>query len=223
MLDDAALNDFLRCYPIFHNVPAHLQRHIQESGSQINYLDGQVVFDLDDFCSGFAMPLSGAIRVVKPSESGREIRLYRLEPGDSCIITASCLLGDNDYMACGIAEGCLQAVAIPKWLFLQLIEQAPPFRTFVFQSFGQRLTQLTLLIEEIAFHKLDQRLAALLLARGPAIQSTHQMLANELGSVREVVSRLLLDLKEQGAIDLERGCIYILDETILAKIAEPLS
>lgn len=219
MLEDAVFNELLDRYPVFHQVNAPLQSDLKKLGQGLRLRDGQMAFDLDSTCNSFVMPLSGTIRVAKPSESGREILLYRLAPGDSCIITVSCLLGDTPFMACGVTEGDLWAVSIPKELFIRLLEQSRPFRTFVFRHFGQRLTQLTVLIEEVAFKNLDQRLAALLLAQGPSIEATHQMLASELGSVREVVSRLLQDFKEQGAIELERGRITILDEAILVPIA----
>lgn len=221
MLDRHSLNNLLKRYPVLHQVPAHLQHKTREDGSSFEIPDDNVLFHLDSPCSNFVMPVAGAIRVVRPSESGREILLYRLEPGDVCIITAGCLLGDTAYMACAYAEGDLAAVSLPKQLFLQLVEGSAPFRAFVFRYFGERLSELTELIEAVAFQKLDQRLAALLLVQGPRLEVTHQMLAIELGSVREVVSRILQDFKHQGAVVLDRGRIHIVDESILREIAHP--
>lgn len=219
MLDDMIIAELLTHYPVFQKVPAQLQHTMCEVGHYAQYPDEQVLFQKETSCCDFVMPLSGVIQVKTTTESGREILLYRVQPGDSCIITVSCLLGNTTYMAYGIAEGKLRAVSIPKPLFTQLIKKSDAFRTFVFQFFGQRLTQLTTLIEEIAFQKLDQRLASRLLELGPDIEVTHHNLAIELGSVREVVSRLLQDFREQGAIELERGRIKIVDEAVLGQIA----
>ena len=221
MLDTSSLNNLLASYPVLHRVPAHLQHTIRETGMSFTIANDNVLFSLESPCNSFIMPVAGAIRVTRPSQSGREILLYRLEPGDVCIITASCLLGDTTYMACAYAEAEMVAVSLPKDLFLQLLDSSHPFRTFIFRYFGERLAELTELIEAIAFQKLDQRLAALLLDQGPHLQVTHQMLAVELGSVREVISRILLSFKDQGAVTLDRGRIDILDETILKEIARP--
>ncbi len=220
MLDDLAANQLLFCYPVFRRVSARLQRCIRVDGHCLGIPDEHLMFDQDSPCNAFVMPLSGAIRVTRTSLSGREILLYRLEPGESCIITVSCLLGNAPSIACGRAEGNLAVVSLPKALFLKLVEESDPFRAFVFQHFGQRLSQLAELIEAIAFQNLDQRLAALLLDQGPLLEVTHQMLASELGSVREVVSRILQGFKDQGVIELDRGRIMVLDESKLQEISQ---
>ncbi len=220
MLDHSAFTNLITCYPAFYQVQAQLQHRIRDEGVFFNISDEQTIFDVGSACRNFVMPVSGAIRVIKPAESGREILLYRLEPGDCCIVTLSCLLNNTPYIARAVAEGELSVTGIPKQLFIQLTKESEPFRTFIFQQFGFRLTQLMVLIEEITFKKLDQRLAMLLLEKGPSVQVTHQILAIELGSVREVISRLLHDFRDQGALYLERGRIEILDKTILAKISE---
>jgi CRP/FNR family transcriptional regulator len=220
MLDDLATNQLLFCYPVFHRVSARLLRNIRVDGHCLGIPDEHLVFDLDSPCNAFVMPLSGAIRVTRTALSGREILLYRLEPGESCIITVSCLLGNIPSIACGRAEGNLAVVLLPKALFLKMVEESEPFRVFVFQHFGQRLSQLAELIEAIAFQNLDQRLAALLLDQGPLLEVTHQMLASELGSVREVVSRILQSFRDQGVIELDRGRIMVLDESKLLQISQ---
>jgi CRP/FNR family transcriptional regulator, anaerobic regulatory protein len=110
-------------------------------------------------------------------------------------------------------------VSIARPVFLQLVEQSPEFRTYIFRFFGERVTRLMELIEAVAFRRLDQRLAALLLMRGPAIAATHQNLADELGSVREVVSRILGDFQAHNIVRLDRGQIVVLDREALQKRA----
>jgi len=108
---------------------------------------------------------------------------------------------------------------LPRALFSLLIEQHPPFRAYVFNLFGERLADLMQLVEEVAFHKLDQRLAALLLNKGEIIHVTHQGLADELGSVREIVSRLLKSFQDQGMLELGREQVRIIDTKALRKVA----
>jgi len=132
----------------------------------------------------------------------------------------SCLLGSDAYPATGVAETEVTAIALPRPLFLRLTETHPPFRQAVFHLFAERLTGLMQLVEEVSFRKLDQRLAALLAARAPLIQVSHQQLADELGSVREIVSRLLKQFEEQGWLRLARERVEILDaEALLAYAA----
>ncbi len=164
--------------------------------------------------------LEGAIRVSKISDQGREILLYRVTPGESCVLTSGCLLGHIDYAATGIAETAVTLVAVPLPLFEQLLARHEPFRRHIFELFSARLSDLMLLVEAVAFHKLDQRLAALLLARGPTLHTTQQALADELGSVREIISRLLGSFADRGLVQLGREQIDIADAGGLRQLAD---
>lgn len=179
---------------------------------------GALLFDERQHCQGFPFVLSGAVRVVKAAANGRELPLYRVLPGETCIITSSCLLGHADYNARGVAEGATELVFLPRPQFDILLAQ-PPFRDFVFRLFAERIVELMQLVEEVAFRKLDQRLATLLLGKGHVLHITHQQLADELGSVREIVTRLLKGFAEQGLVALSREQIEILDPAGLRRIS----
>jgi CRP/FNR family transcriptional regulator len=179
---------------------------------------GATLFDERSPCLGFPLLLEGGIRVVKSGGNGRELLLYQLSPGDSCIISSSCLLGGIDYNARGIAEIDSRLAVLPRSVFEELIQE-PVFRRFVFEAFSARIGNLMQLIEEVTFHRLDQRLARLLLGRGPLVHTTHQQLADELGSVREIVSRLLKGFAQQAFIRLGREQIEILDAAGLRRMA----
>lgn len=180
---------------------------------------GTQVFAEHQPCQGFPLLLEGSIKVVKLATSGRELMLYRVSPGGSCIISSSCLLGHSDYNARGIAESPLTLLALPIPVFTELMLSHPPFRDFVFHLFAERIGELMQLVEEVAFARLDQRLAKLLLARNEdQIAITHQQLADELGSVREIVSRLLKGFAAQGLVTLGREQVTIVDRSGLQKI-----
>ena len=204
-------------YPVLRELPAPLAQRFAEC-LPLTVPAGAVLFDVHQPCQGFPLVTAGSIRVVKPAANGRELPLYRVVPGESCIITTSCLLGHADYNARGIADTESTLVLLPRDLFDQLLDQ-PAFRSFVFNLFSERVADLMQLVEEVAFRKLDQRLAGLLLGKGHTIHATHQQLADELGSVREMVSRLLKSFAEQGLVRLGREQVEILDPAGLRRIA----
>ncbi|MGE5027733.1 MAG: Crp/Fnr family transcriptional regulator [Betaproteobacteria bacterium] len=218
-MDGIVKNDLLTLFPALREAPAELWRRLDREAAYIEAPVGTVLFESRGPCQAFPMLLSGSVRVAKAGANGRELQLYRVLPGESCIITSSCLLGNAAYPVRGVAEQELTAVVVTKTLFTQLIEQHPPFRAYIFGLFGERLADLMQLVEEVAFHKLDQRLAALLLAKGGVVNATHQGLADELGSVREMISRLLKNFQEQGLVALGREQIRILDAAALRGIA----
>ena len=145
------------------------------------------------------------------ADNNREILLYRLFPGDSCIATTCCLIGGNDYPVRAAADEAVRGVLIDKGLFSDLLRSSPEFSAFIFQSFADRLTTILQLLEEVAFRKLDRRLAKLLIERGAEIEATHEEIAKELGSVREIVSRLLKSFEDAGWVRLGRKYIEVID------------
>ena len=179
-------------------------------------------FRQGDACSNYLLILSGGIKVMTRAENGREIVLYRLGSGDSCVLTTSCLFGNARYPAEGISETDVTALAIPAAKFNHAVQHSRPFREFVFSSFSSHLGSLIALVEEITFGKLDIRLARHLISatpNGAMLTTTHQQLATELGSAREVISRLLKDFESRGWLKLSRGSIEILDRESLQQLA----
>jgi len=175
-------------------------------------------------CRQFLLLLDGVVRVQALAKNGREIVLYRIYPGDSCVVTASCLLGSIAYPATGIAETPIQGAILPTPVFNRLLAESPAFRSFVFSAYAARLTDLVARIEEVALERIDIRLARLLLRLAPPmtnmIERTHQDLAADLGSAREVVSRQLKTFEQSGWVKLQRGHVHLLDrhalETLIA-------
>ena len=180
---------------------------------------GSVLFEASQPCGGFPLVLEGSVRVAKTAPNGREILLYRVDPGESCILSGSCLLGHASYSASGIAETDVTVLVIQPALFNELMVQHAPFREYVFGLYGARLSEVMELIEEVAFRRLDTRLAQLLVHRGPVLEATHQKLADELGSVREIVSRLLRSFEQRGWVKLERERVTVVDPKSLATLA----
>lgn len=205
-------------YPALKNLPDAARDRLAATGVEVRLPAGAVVFDERQSCKGFPFVLEGSIRVVKPAPNGRELPLYRVTSGETCIISTSCLLGTQAYNARGVAESDCRLLLLPTAVFESLLGQ-PVFRAFVFHLFADRIADLMQLIDEVAFKRLDQRLAGVLLGKGSCLKTTHQQLADELGSGREIVSRLLKGFSEQGLVRLGREQIDILDPAGLRTVA----
>jgi len=171
-------------------------------------------------CGAYVMRLAGKSRVYKMSTNGREILLYRVAAGETCVITTTCLLGNSDYPASTIVEEPIRDVLIPAAAFHQLMIDSAAFRRFVMTNYGALISDLIVLLDEVAFHSLDVRLAkALLDSKSPQITRTHQQIADELGTAREVISRQLKRLEQKGTVSLGRGQVEIVDRNALEKLA----
>ena len=175
---------------------------------------GTVLFRVGELCPQFPIVLSGCIKVERTAPSGREIALYRVRSGETCILTTSCLLSSDVYAAQGVVEEDVQALVISAALFSSLLAESPSFRALVFHAFSSRIADLMQRIEEITDMAIDASDA-----RG-TVSSTHQALASEIGSAREVVSRVLKRLERFGLIRISRGSVDVLRPEELRKIAE---
>jgi CRP/FNR family transcriptional regulator, anaerobic regulatory protein len=173
--------------------------------------------------TSYLLLLEGSVRVQQVSETGREIVLYRVSAGESCALTTACLMGYEDYPAEAIAEVDIRAVAIPRAAFDDLIARSPEFRRFVFTAFSKRVTDLFHVIEEVAFSRMDIRLAHKLLELSHGadqVAATQQQLASELGTAREVVSRILSEFHRRGWVAATRGSTLIANRPALEKLAQ---
>lgn len=219
MLNDAARIQLIQHYPMLSDLPAAELSMLLGNATAMSLPAGTVLFDENQPCQGFPLILSGSIRVIKAAANGRELQLYRVLPGESCILTSSCLLGHTRYQARGIVEQNLEMVILHASVFHALLASTEAFRSYVFHLFSDRLTDLMQLVSAVAFQKLDQRLAALLINKPRTLHTTHQALADELGSAREIVSRLLKGFSEQGWVHLGREQIDITDADALKKFS----
>lgn len=172
--------------------------------------------------ANYLLLIEGTIRVQQVSEGGREIVLYRVHAGESCALTTACLMGYEDYLAEGVVEADAKAVAIPRALFDDLMARSREFRRFVFTAFSKRVTNLFHVIDEVAFARIDIRLAHKLLELADTdgrLDMTHQQLASELGTAREVISRQLHEFQRRQWISSTRGHVEIENRNALSALA----
>ena len=215
MLTGDTREHLLQHYTMLRELPAAELDSLLAAMNVMQLPAGTTVFDENQPCMGFPLLLSGSIRIIKAAPSGRELQLYRVVPGESCILTSSCLLGHARYQARGMTEHAVHMVVLPPAAFKRLIASHESFRDYIFGLFSERLTDLMQLVSAVTFQKLDQRLAALLVTKPSPIRTTHQALADELGSAREMVSRLLKGFAEQGWVRLGREQIEVVDASAL--------
>ncbi|KAA0681803.1 Crp/Fnr family transcriptional regulator [Roseomonas genomospecies 6] len=196
---------------------------LRARGTRMAVPRGTVLFRIGSLCRNFLMLLDGTVRVQMTSENGREIVLYRVGQGETCILTTACLMTRADYNAEGVAETDLDAIALGAAAFHELLARSALFRDFVFASFGTRLLGMMMLVEEVAFGRIDLRLARFLVdhrdARG-GLDTTHQTLAVELGTAREVVSRQLKEFERRGLVELSRGRVGVRDPDALLALEQ---
>lgn len=180
------------------------------------------LYDAGTPCPGFPLVLDGEIQVSRQSTDGRRLELYRVLPGELCIVSTAGLLSDRPLSAQGLAVTRARLAVLSPALFRKW-NSHPPFRQFVFGVFADRLGDLMAVVDAIAFHRLDERLAGYLLGHGRVIHSTHQALADELGTVREIVTRLLRRFEAAGAVKLGRERIEVKDAVALRALASGAS
>lgn len=210
------LRDIQTLYPALDGVGAALR---QLAAHPIEVAAGAVLFEEDSPCQGFPLLLTGEVRVCRRSAQGRSLELYRIGPGELCLVSSACLFRGQPLTAQGVATRPTRFLLVAPALFHEWLA-LPAFRDFVLGLYADRMADLTALVDAIAFQRLDRRLAGALLGHGPDLAVTHQDLADSLGTVREIVTRLLRRFEREGWIQLARERIRIEDSAALRALAE---
>lgn len=196
-------------HSILDSLPSPIQEEVLRTVKAMALPQGKVLFRAGEPCQGLPLVLRGTVKVQMTGASGNSIVLYRMGKDDICTLSIGCLMTGYGYRAEAVVEEASEAVMIPRGLFDRLMDQSAAFRLGVMESYGRRLDDLMLLVEEVAFRRMDERLDEWLQARASPVLITHQELAVELGTAREVVSRLLKELERKGRVRLARGRIEL--------------
>jgi CRP/FNR family transcriptional regulator len=215
-LDTNDLTSLHAAFPALQGIGVPLRDRLTQRLQWVRAPRGAELFAAGDRCRGFPLLLAGEIQVMRSTPDGHEIELYRIHPGESCIVSTSCLLGEAHYPARGQALTDVVLAAMPHDLFDALITAHAPFRRYVFALFAERLALMMQRVEDVAFRSLTRRIAALLLASPDGyLETTHERLAAQIGASREAVSRALKKLEDTGCVGLARGRIAIADRAKL--------
>lgn len=214
-------SDWLDLFPAFAALAEDDRVRLLDRAVVMPLPAGAQVFAPGAPCSAYLLMLDGVVRVRMIADTGREIVLYRVRRGETCVLTTSCLLGEETYPAEGVVEEAATGVVLPRPAFDDLMRRSEPFRRYVFAGLGRRVAEILSAMEAAVFHRIDVRLARHLAARvDPTVAITHQDLAVELGTAREVVSRHLKAFERRGLVRLTRGTIEVVDRAGLADLAE---
>ena len=211
-------------FPFWKELDTEAKTDLIAQGQHISLSVGQFICLEGDVCNYLPLVISGSVRVYKIGESGREITLYHLEQGDSCIMTASCIISQKVFPAFAVTETEVEAFTIPANSLREWVRHNPIWQEYIFGLLSQRLANVIEIIEEVAFQRMDCRIASYLLNKSDrelkTIQTTHEAIAKELGSSREVVSRILKTFEQQGLLYLSRGKIELNNWEEIGRIAK---
>jgi CRP/FNR family transcriptional regulator len=216
-------NSWRTAFPGLEGISDGVLELLDKRSRQITLHKEALIFGPGNPAENLLLLLSGTVRVQQLSEDGREIVLYRVHAGESCVLTTACLLAFEEYSAEGIAETEIEAIMIPRDVFDELMAISKEFRAFVFEAYSKRITDLFLVIEEIAFKRMDIRVAQKLLELQDAkfvLCLTHQQLVTEVGTAREVISRQLKEFERRGWVRLSRGEIELRDVAAIERLAD---
>jgi len=212
-------SQLLEQFPALQELETSSIKLIEDNATVVKLPPGAKAFEAGMQCDNYLMVMSGSIRVQQVSETGHEIVLYRVGDGETCVLTTACLLAHETYSAEAIAETDVIGLVLPRSNFDRLMAESERFRKFVFTAYANRITDLMILVEEIAFGRIDIRLAQRLLKlteKTHSVSLTHQEMANELGTAREVISRQLKEFEHRSWIKLGRGHIEISNRKALS-------
>jgi CRP/FNR family transcriptional regulator len=218
-------NHLISLFPLIKDAKNSKNEHIIQYSKQLVIPANTSIFHSGDNCHNYILIISGSVKVFTRSENGKELVLYHINRGNSCVLTTSCLLSTEKYPAEAITETDVVALVIPAKTFTQFLDQSASFRQLIFDSYSKKISTLIALINKISFSRLDLRIAQFLLENSSvntALIITHQSLATELGSAREVVSRQLKEFENKGWVKLSRGKIEILNHDILQNMCSEM-
>lgn len=217
---------WISAFPMLEGLDRPSLARMVQNARLVTIPAGSVVFQDGTPSNDYTLVIEGVVRVQKLSETGREIVLYRVEEGQSCVLNTSSLMTGREYGAQAVAESEVKAVLLSAEVFHSLLASSAPFRRFVFSVYSTRISDLLCLIEEVAFGRIDMRLAQLLISHtgaGSELKATHYELATELGTAREVISRQLKDFERRGWVKLFRGRIELTERAALSELANKTS
>ena len=214
------VRELLDAYPSLLQVPTdELAAGLRRECESVEVSADTRLFEAGAPCRGFPLVLGGEIRVTHSSRDGRSVELYRVSPGEACVVSTAALTTDHPLLASGTTTRASRLLVLTPALFERWTDHRA-FRRFVFGIFADRLADVISVVESVAFQKLDQRLAAYLLGHGQYVRVTHQTIAGELGTVREIITRLLNRFEGDGLVRLSRERIEILDSVRLRELSQ---
>lgn len=220
MISSTEAANLIMFFPALRSLPDPLLAELQAQAETISAHQDEILLDEAAACRGFLLVTDGTVAAYRRSDNGRRLLVCRVGPGEACAITVGAMLGQRVDKLCAVAESAVSGVCFPQPLFFKLLDQSLGFRSFVFSVFARCLCESLGLLGLLAFGGLEERLACSLLRRRYPIRVSHKELADELGTAREQISRILKCLEQRNILQLRRRNIYVTNESALRNIAE---
>lgn len=219
MIDTTMLE---RVFPFISNLDDGVRQEFAEACSLRSMDQDSLLTGSGASCRFMTFVTDGCIKIFTLSPEGREITLFRVTAGDCCIMSAACILSGKPFPALAVAEETVTAVVLPGAVFTDLFGRSTALRHYVMGMFADRFEAMAQLVEAVTFNRMDKRLARFLVQHGQLekLEITHEAIASELGTAREVVSRILSDFQKKGYVQLSRGKLSIEDSMALRRLAE---
>lgn len=222
MLTRERSDQLLAAFPFLATASPDLAGEMRRTLQWVRLSVGRHLFQSGDCAEGLPLLLSGSVRVYQLGRTGREITLYRLRSGEACLLSANAILSGQRLPVAAVVEERSEAVLVPSAALRRWVGEHPLWREFVFSIVGQRLADVLRVVDAVLSQRMDTRVATLLLERGATqrpLRITHHEIAAELGTSREVVSRILENLADAGLLRVGRGRIEIQSPAALAAFA----
>lgn len=224
MINEAQVNDLETLFPVLSRLDRDQRQLLYTSGQIIELPASQMLMQQNQQCQFLPLVLSGVLRVYKLSPNGREMTLFRTGPGETCLVSIACQLRQEEFPALAQVEEDARLFMLPMHLYLEILDRQPAWKNFLILTLYGHLTETMETLEAVTFDRTDHRLISWLLdqtkGKTGTIRTTHESIAVEIGTAREVVSRLLGEFKGQNTLTLGRGRIEILDPARLAEIRD---
>lgn len=216
------LSDF---FPFWEQLSPQEQKLLEESATPRTYKKGAILHDGTQDCTGLLLLTDGQMRAYTVTEEGRELTLFRLLPGEICMFSGYCAVSSIPFPVTVEAWEPTQVLVIPSAVYRRLMDTSLPVARFTSEMMAARLSEMMWLMDQILSKGMDSRLAALLLeecgiANSKTLHTTHDQLARQLSSAREVISRMLKYFQTEKLVSLSRGTITILDEKALEMLSQ---
>lgn len=211
-------------FPVWNQLTADQQKTLSESAAERSFPKGTVIHEGSMGCTGLLVVQSGQLRAYINSADGREITLYRLLERDICLFSASCVIRSVQFDVSIEAETDCRLWVIPAELYQRMIKQSVPLSNYTNELMASRFSDVVWLMEQILWTSMDQRLASYLLEQSSLQKSDklsviHEEIARDLGTAREVITRMLRYFKSEGIVVISRGSVEITDKEKLSAIA----
>lgn len=217
--------EFGQYFPFWQGLTPELRRELSQGAAERVAKAGTVLHNGDEDCIGLLLVLEGQLRVYALSEEGKEVTLFRLLERDLCLFSASCMLNSIQFDVVVEAERDTRFLQIPAGSYQQVMRQSALVANYTNELLASRFSDVMWLLDQILSKRMDSRVAGLLLeesrlADSETLHLTHEKIARHLGSAREVITRVLKYLQQEGAIELFRGGIRITDSEELELLAQ---